>query len=361
MPKLQELLVERKDLNNSKIVTKRVPKPADGQILVSIDKFGLTSNNVSYGVSGDLIGYWNYFPAQEQWGKIPVWACGNVTESNSDDIKVGERLWGFFPMSSHVILTPGNVVNDQFTDMVSHRAKLPSMYNHYRRTAAEPEILTQMENERCLLFPLFTTSFVLSDYLNHHDFFGADQVIIGSASSKTAFGLAQLLSCDPSHSKKIIGITSAGNEEFVRSLEIYDDVVLYNQEDSIDPSVTTAYVDMSGDKNLTTRIHNHIKGNIVESCLVGATHWKDGGRLETLPGKKPTFFFAPGYIGKRDEELGKGQMMMRGMMAGAQISTALKGKLDIEWIKTAEGLQDAWNGMLENRINPKNGLMVSLA
>jgi hypothetical protein len=73
---------------------------------VAIDKFALTSNNVTYGLTGDAIGYWGYFPAEQQWGKIPVWACGNVIESHSDDIKMGERLWWFFPMSSHVILTP---------------------------------------------------------------------------------------------------------------------------------------------------------------------------------------------------------------------------------------------------------------
>jgi hypothetical protein len=360
MSKCQELWVERGNLRCNKIVNKEIPKPAADQVLVAIDKFALTSNNVTYGLTGDTIGYWGYFPAEQQWGKIPVWACGNVIESHSDDIKVGERLWGFFPMSSHVILTPGKIRDDQFTDMADHRSKLPSLYNHYRRTAAEPEVLTQMENQRCLLFPLFATSFVLSDYLIHHDFFGAEQVIIGSASAKTAFGLAQLLSSNPKVSQKVIAVTSAGNEEFVRSLGIYDEVVLYNQENNLNASVPTAYVDMSGDKSLTTRIHNHIKENIVESCLVGATHWEEGGRLESLPGKQPVFFFAPGHIGKRDEELGKGQMMMRGMMAGVEMSTALKGKIDIKWIKTAEGLLDTWNGMLEHRINPKEGAMVSL-
>jgi hypothetical protein len=59
---------------------------------VAIDKFALTSNNVTYGLTGDAIGYWGYFPAEQQWGKIPVWACGNVIESHSDDIKMGERL-----------------------------------------------------------------------------------------------------------------------------------------------------------------------------------------------------------------------------------------------------------------------------
>ena len=360
MSDLKEIWVERKNLRTSKIVEVDLPNISDGEVLVSIDKFGLTSNNVSYGVSGDMIGYWGYFPAQDQWGKIPVWGCASVVESQSADIKIGERLWGFFPMASHVVLEPGNIRGDQLTDMAPHRSKLPSLYNQYRRTAAEPEILTQMENERCLLFPLFMTSFVLSDYLMHHNFFGAEQVVIGSASAKTAFGLAQLLSSNKDVSQKIVGVTSAGNEAFVKSLGIYDEVILYKQEDQIDASLKTAYVDMSGDKNLTTRIHMHIKENVVESCLVGATHWEDGGRLQELPGKKPAFFFAPGHIGSRDETLGKGQMMMRGMMSGVEISSALKGKLNINWVNGPEALQTAWSNMLDNRVDPKNGLMVSL-
>lgn len=360
MTQLHEMWVQCDNLRNTKIISTDLPKIQSGEVLVAIDKFGLTSNNVSYGVSGAAIGYWGYFPAENEWGKIPAWGCATVTESQCDDIPVGDRLWGFFPMSSHVVLTPGKIREDQFSDVSDQRSKLPSLYNSYRRTKAEPEVLTQMENERCLLFPLFMTSFVLSDYLIHHDFFSAEQIIIGSASSKTAFGLAQLLSSNEKVTKKIIGITSKGNKEFVESLGIYDQVVVYNHENEIDANLKSAYVDMSGDAALTERVHNHIQENIVESCMVGATHWDQGGRLKPLPGKKPAFFFAPGHIGKRDEELGKGQMMMRGMMAGVQIATALKGLINIEWINSASELEQTWWDMLDNKVDPKRGLMVSL-
>jgi hypothetical protein len=138
MSKCQELWIERGNLRCNKICSKEIPKLATDQILVAIDKFALTSNNFTYGLTGDTIDYWSYFPTEEQWGKIPVWACDNVIESHSDDIKVGERLWEFFPMRSHVILTPARIRDDQFAGMAERRFKLPSLYNHYRRTTPQP-------------------------------------------------------------------------------------------------------------------------------------------------------------------------------------------------------------------------------
>ena len=38
--------------------------------------------------------------------------------------------------------------------------------------------------------PLFITSFMLADFLQDNAFFGARQVVVSSASSKTAYGTA---------------------------------------------------------------------------------------------------------------------------------------------------------------------------
>ena len=37
---------------------------------MKIEKFGLTSNNVSYAVSGDVIGYWGFYPAEDNWERF---------------------------------------------------------------------------------------------------------------------------------------------------------------------------------------------------------------------------------------------------------------------------------------------------
>ncbi len=359
MSNLSEMWVKRADFRTTKIVTVERPSLQAGEVLVEIEKFGLTANNVSYAVSGDMIGYWKYYPAEGEWGKVPAWGFASVVESSCDDIPVGERLWGFFPMASHTVLRPGKVQDAQFTDISEHRQALPALYNQYSRTAAEPEVMQSMEDERCLLFPLFATSFIISDYLIDNDFFGAQQVLIGSASSKTGFGLAAMLHNNAEVSQRIVGFTSAANLDFVTELGCYDEVVVYGEELTVQ-QLPSAYIDMSGDVGLTKTIHHHLGEQLLESAMVGATHWENGGDAGSLPGAKPTFFFTPAHIEKREKEWGAGMVMVKAMMASFAVVESIKGAMSVEWINGAAGLDTIWQALLDNQVAGKRGLMVSL-
>jgi hypothetical protein len=352
--------VNRTEITNTKPVTTQIAPLAEGQVLVAIDKFGLTANNVSYAVTGDNIGYWQFYPVEDGWGIVPVWGCGTVIQSSCGNIPEGERLWGYFPMASHAVLTPGNIHADYFVDVAEHRLELPPIYNQFRRTQAEPEFLQQMENERCLLFPLFMTSYLIYDYLIDNDFFGAQQVMIGSVSSKTGFGLAEMLHNDPEVKQSVIGVTSQGNMDFVKGLGCCDQIVLYKDEAGIDASVPTAYVDMSGDARLTVSLHNHLGDNLVESCMVGASHWQKGGKVGELPGARPRFFFAPGQIEKRNKEWGPGVAMGNAMTASAKVAALVADDIQVQWVEGSASLADHWALLLDNKIPPSTGLMVSL-
>ena len=357
-----EIWVDRSDYRNTKVVTEPLRPPEGGEVVVAIDKFGLTANNVSYAVSGDLIGYWKFYPAPDNWGKVTVWGCADVVESRCAEIAVGERLYGFFPMSSHTILQPGKIRDDSFIDVAPHRKELPGtgLYSSYRRTQAEPDIVRQFEDERCLLFPLIATGYVLYDYLVDNNFFGAQQVVVGSASSKTGFSLAMLLHDDPAVSQKVIGVTSERNAPFVESLACCDQIITYGNETDIDSSLPTAYIDMSGDVNLTRALHTHLQDNIVESAMVGASHWESGGKAGELPGAKPTFFFAPAQIAKRDKEWGPGALMMKAMEATFTISGKIKNNLTVEWSTGAEAVDQSWQNLLDNKVPGSVGIMATL-
>ena len=361
MQESTELWVDRGNYRQTRIVRRELPELGEGQVRVAIDMFGLTANNVSYAVAGDMIGYWGFYPAEGEWGKVPVWGCADVVESKCPELPVGERLWGFLPMASHVDLQPGKIRDDQFVDVAEHRQALPHLYNGYRRTGAEPEFLRQMEVERCLLFPLFITSYVLYDRLLDNAFFGAAQVVIGSVSSKTGFGLAEMLHGDPEVKQRIIGLTSPANVEFVDSLGCCDQVVVYGEETRIDASLPTAYVDMAGDVGLTRSLHQHLGDNMVESCTVGLTHWEQGGDPGELPGAKPEFFFAPAQIAKREQDWGPGVAMARAGEASAGVAAKIKGEMAVEWTRDVDGLQALWLNMLDNKVSPRKGQMVSLA
>lgn len=356
---VQELWVERARLRETKLVERAAGALDDGQVRVAIDKFALTANNISYGVSGDMIGYWKYFPAEGAWGKIPVWGFGDVVESRSGDIAVGERLWGFFPMSSEVILAPGKVKGGQFTDQSSHRVTLPSLYNDYMRTKNDPPAMKAFEDARCALFPLFATSFILYDYLVANSFFGADQVVIGSVSSKTGYGLAYLLRNDKAAAKRVVGLTSPGNMAFVESLGVCDDIVPYDAIGAMHNGRKIAFVDMSGSAATITAVHRRFGENVVESCLVGATHWEADRKRDELPGAKSTFFFAPAHIARRTAEWGEGVFMQKAMAAATGVVLAVAGKVEIVHRHGAEQVRLAYLDMLDNKISPRAGLMLS--
>ncbi len=359
MGSVREVWVNRKDLRDAKIVEASSCPLEAGQVRVAIDRFGLTANNVSYAVSGDMIGYWKYYPAEGDWGKVPVWGMANVVESRSQEIAVGERLYGFFPMASETLLTVGKVHPDAFMDATPHRQELPALYNQYRRTSGESDFLAGLEVERCLLFPLFITSFVLFDYLEDNDYFGAEQVLIGSVSSKTGFGLAKLLK--QAGSRKVIGLTSPGNLSFVSALGCCDQLVAYGQEAEIRADLTTAYVDMSGNGPLTETLHHRLGERMVESCMVGATHWDNRDRGPDLPGAQPTFFFAPAHIGKRDQQWGRGVLFDKASLASAGIAIEIAGKVRVEWIRGAGDTARIWTEMLDNQVSPDRGIMAAIS
>ena len=299
----EDFLVKRDDLANTQRSGAQALIPAAGEVLIHVDRFALTANNITYGVAGDIIGYWNFFPANDGWGRIPVWGIGTVTSSDHPNIETGTRYYGYFPMSSELLVKPEKVTERGFTDAAPHRSELPVVYNQYSAMTVENGFDPAYDNHYMLYRPLFTTSFVLDDYFADNDFFGASTLILGSASSKTAFGLAFML--QRRGGIKVVGLTSSNNAEFVKGLGLYDEVVTYDAVESLTQD-KSAYVDMAGNRDVLARVHHRLGDNLLNSCGVGITHWeaRSGEAPASLPGAKPTMFFAPTQIVKRNEELG---------------------------------------------------------
>ena len=353
--------VRRDDLRATDILNAPSRALEAGEILVAIDKFALTANNVTYAVAGDMIGYWKFYPTDEGWGIVPVWGYATVLESQHPDVKPGERFYGYYPFASHAILTPGQVKPSGFRDQTSYRTDLPAVYNSYNNVDAEPEALKGMEEARSLFFPLFITSFLIADFLKDNAFFGAEQVIVGSVSSKTGFGTAYCLRHDDEADVKVIGLTSPSNVDFVEGLNVCDQVIPYGQETALDGSVKTAYVDMSGNAALRRSLHEHFADNLVEDCAVGITHWEgSAGDTTGLPGAAPRMFFAPSQIEKRESDWGPGVVYARAAEVSIQMTNKALETIKIEYVKEAEYAAQIWTQMVSNEISPKRGIMMSL-
>jgi hypothetical protein len=92
---------------------------------------------------------------------------------------------------------------------------------------------------------------------------------------------------------------------------------------------------------------------------VGATHWEADRTRGELPGAKPTFFFAPAHIARRAAEWGEGVFMQKAMAAATGVVFAVAGKVEIVHKHGADAVRQAYLDMLDNKVSPKVGLMLS--
>jgi len=355
----------RKDsfLKHSLVATEQSPAISDGEILVKIDRFAFTSNNITYAAAGDQLGYWQFFPPagddSEGWGVIPVWGFADIVASNVQELPAGERLFGYFPPADHLKMRPVGVSDKRFIDGAEHRSKLPPGYNSYSRVAAEPGYDRAMDNERMLLWPLHITSFCLWDLLQDEDWYGAKQVIILSASSKTSIGLAYALEADAS-APPVIALTSARNSDLVKKLDLYDQTLTYEQLAEIDASQPTVIVDMSGNGEVLGQLHTHLGDNMNHCINVGLTHWDETEPNKAVNTKRSKFFFAPSHIQKRLQDWGPDGFAEKTSSFMRDTSIKSRAWLKLKNIDGLEGLAAIYPDVCNGRVNADEGLIVVL-
>jgi len=360
MADLQDFVVSRTDLRRTAFVpAQHGPATAldTGDILVRVTRFALTANNITYGAVGEMIGYWTFFPAPEGWGRIPVWGFADVVRSQHGSIAVGERLYGYFPMSQYLVLRPERVAAGGFVDASPHRAALPAVYNQYTRVAREGSDAAR-EGELALFRPLFATSFLLDDFLDESGLFGAGAVVLSSASSKTALGLAFLLT----QAKRcpVIGLTSPGNRDFVTRTGYYTSVLTYDEVARLSTDTPAVFIDFAGNGALVKAVHSRLGDALRQSIQVGVTHWERMAPASELPGPTPVFFFAPDRVKKRMGDWGAAEFQRRVGEALHRFLASASTWLRIVERSGPEALEAAYHAMLEGRMDPAEGNVLSL-
>ena len=130
-----DFLVDKSDFRLQKFVHSDAPNELrQGQVRLIVDKFALTANNVTYAAFGDAMHYWDFFPGpDDKSGRVPVWGFADVADSLCSELKPGERIYGFLPMSTELIVTPVSVSRSGFIDGSAHRQNLHLVYNQYSR------------------------------------------------------------------------------------------------------------------------------------------------------------------------------------------------------------------------------------
>lgn len=349
--------VARKDLRQCRVAEASLPEPEDGEVLLRIERFALTANNITYAVFGEAMQYWHFFPAPESWGRIPVWGYASVQRSRHDGIAEGERVYGYLPMATHLVVQPDRIADASFVDASPHRRALPPTYQVYRRVSRDARHDAAHEDAYALLWPLYATSFLIEDFLAERELFGARQVLVASASSKTALGVGFRLTRSRPQSCEVIGLTSTRNAAFCESTGYYDRVVTYDALEGLTASTPSVYVDMAGDGALLARVHEHFRDALRHSCIVGATHWEQRATQHALPGAKPQFFFAPDRIKKRAQDWGAAGLEQRLGSAWRELLPTLS------WLRVqrhpAAAMETVYREVLEGRASPQAGHMLT--
>ena len=353
---MKRLLVDQQTITRVAIEDVAQVPLSQGQARLKLESFALTANNVTYAASGFAIGYWQFFPTGVPGqGLVPVWGVAEVVESTSD-VPVGTRLYGFYPLAEELVITPSTDAKGGVEDAAPHRKDLPAVYNRYTPVRSGD---AHQDHLRSLLQPLLATSYLIFDWLQDNACFGGEQIIVGSASSKTGLGLCKFLAQDAARAYRIIGLTSARNKVFVEGLGACDSVLTYDQISDI-AQVPSVYVDMSGNGVVKAALHGHLDARLKHSAAVGISHWDQFNPKQHLAGPKPEFFFAPAQIAKRRGEWGPGEIEARITKAWKGIAAEAADWLDVKVHQGLDAVPAIYGALADGTANPREGHIIAL-
>jgi hypothetical protein len=235
--------------------------------------------------------------------------------------------------------------------------QLPAAYNLYLRCAGDRGYRQENEDLQALLRPVFITSFLLDDMLDDEGFYGAQDVLLSSASSKAAIGLAHLLHA---RSKvRVIGLTSAANCGFVAGLGCYDQVLRYGETGSLSNDRSMVYIDFAGSAPLRQEVHERLGDKLVFSSSVGFSHRDRSLPVATAGGVPAVSFFAPDRLRKRSKDWGRDAIAERIAEQWAPFAQMAARWLVVVRGKGPAAIERVYRDALEGRITPNIGHMLS--
>ena len=351
-------LVNKQAIQQTKVIEETLLDKStlqEGEILVAVEKFALTANNITYAVTGNRIGYWHFYPNHNEWGTIPAWGFAKVTASAHETIKEGTRIYGFLPMKQQVILRPSKLQANGFSDISAHRTKLPAVYNFYNDVHKDPSFEQSHEAIEMIFRPLFTTSFLLDYYLTVNEFFNAEQVIITSASSKTGFTLAFLLAQRKqitNKTLKITALTSGRNKAFVESLGFYDQVHTYSHLRQL-PASSASIIDFAGNHNLLAMLQEQLGDLHQHTTLVGLSHWEEDSQVRA----EGELFFAPDWVKRLNQDWGYAKFQEKLAQAWQTFSNG-EQKIQFKTVEGLEQLNSSYQEVLKGQVEANSAYVV---
>lgn len=357
----RDFQILRRNLAETRFAACRPPSATElhaGEILLAVDKFAFGPSNLGYVRGGGAPVYLSFFPAPEGWGRLPVWGYAEVAASRHPEVREGERLFGYVPMSTHLRLAAGACDAAGFSDVSSHRVRLPPAYNRFLRVLRDPGYFPARENEQALLRPQFATSFLIDDHLGEQDLFGAERILISSASSKTAQALGFLLR--QRRFAQVVGLTSASNLAYCQRSGCFDSLISYDRLSTLPLAGAAVYVDLGGDGGLCSAVHRLLGLRLRASIRVAASSEASLPELPELPGPLPQLFVAPLRLRQRMAQWGGEQFEERHGAAWRSFALSLSGWLRIQHQRGEAAVDRVYAEILGGRASADVGHILSL-
>lgn len=325
------------------------PEVRDGEAVLRVDRVGLTTNNATYAALGDRMHYWDFFPAPDGLGIVPLWGFATVVASRAAGVEEGTRVYGYLPSASHLVVRPERADDRGFRDGAPHRAALPPVYNAYAAVDTDPLHSAATEDLEVLYRPLFTTSFVLADQLVDEGVAGTT-VVLSAASSRTSHGTAFLLA---GSGATVTGLTSPANVGYTTGLGTYDVVLPYGSEDQVaGPAV---HLDVAGSGAVTQRLRDALGDGLVQEWIIGLAAQDPAGGAR--PGPRTGVFFAPDRIRQRTGDWGRDGFEARLRDAWQRFLPSVPDR--VETGTGPDALRAAWTALTTAPVTPGLGRVVT--
>jgi hypothetical protein len=356
----QQFWVNRKDYRQYRVVNAPLDSDTltEGELLLAVDRFGFSANNITYAAMGERMGYWGFFPASQDEGIIPVWGFATVVASQHPDLRPGERLFGYLPMASHWVVKASEVTATQFVDTHPQRRSIHPVYDQYIRCAADPSYVPAQEVWQMNIRPLFMTSFVLDQYVSAER--QATTIIITSASSKTALGTAFLLN----HHRQsrspynIVGLTSSKQLDAVKASHCYDEVFSYDQVPEIAAEGMVVVLDFAANGTLLNQLQAQFASQWQGVVMIGATDWQAAERPNPAT-LKAELFFAPAQVQSLMTQWGSKGFMQTYAKAWQAFTERFISTMTEQQVIGSEAMATAYKATLDGDASPY--VLLSLA
>ena len=327
-----------------------------GIVELAIEQFALTANNVTYALLGETFRYWDFFPAQPGEAMVPVWGTARVSASATDQLPIGSRFYGYFPMATHCRMQPSEITGGGFVDAQTHRRALPAAYNRYERLPVEAG---KDESLVCVFKPLLVTAAMLAERIGSACGGGLGRVIMTSASSKTAlltaYCVRQLLGGD----LLLIGLTSSSRVTRVSQLGMFDEVMSYEEINQLAPGEAgrDVVLDFSGAGDWLEQLHAQLADALLLSLRIGKADWQSSpGKPERGPA--PEVFFAPREVELFFAKHGAAAYRQRMMSLWSRFVSQAERLCQVRQARGFVELQSLWGRLILGEVDDQDAWVV---